>query len=94
MKRLTRFFAYAFFCPLVAWAEITESQVFEWWDDGIITAEEADEMLQLLEDGNGLEACVLAEVYAQEECEDNSQFKIQNSKLVLWRGTSSDTSRN
>lgn len=81
MKRLLHILFLLIFCPLMAWAEITESQVFEWWDDGIITAEEADEMLSLLEEGNEAEACVLAEVYAQEVCGENSQFKMQNSKL-------------
>lgn len=93
MKRLTRFFAYAFFCPLVAWAEITESQVFEWWDDGIITAEEADEMLQLLEDGNEAEACMLAEVYAQEECENNAEFRMLNAELGAGEKRQKKTSR-
>lgn len=44
------------------------SQVFEWWDDGIITPEEADEIFSRLEEENYDEACLLAEVYAQEPC--------------------------
>ena len=47
---------------------ITEAQVFEWWDDGIITPEEADEIFSRLEEQNYDEACLLAEVYAQEPC--------------------------
>ena len=47
---------------------IDEAQVFEWWDDGIITPEEADEIFSRLEEDNYEEACLLAEVYAQEPC--------------------------
>lgn len=93
MKRLTRFLALALFCPLITWAGITESQVFEWWDDGIITAEEADEMLQLLEDGNEAEACMLAEVYAQEECENNAEFRMLNAELGAGGKQQKKTSR-
>ncbi len=49
-------------------APFDEALVFEWWDDGIITPEEADEILSRLEEGNYDEACLLAEVYAQEPC--------------------------
>ena len=45
-----------------------EAQVFEWWDDGIITPEQADEIFSRLEEENYDEACLLAEVYAQEPC--------------------------
>ena len=51
-------------------AAVTEAQVFDWWDAGIITPEQAQEFLDLLEEGNTEEACLLAEVYAQERCED------------------------
>ena len=37
-------------------------------DDGIITPEEADEIFSRLEEENYEEACLLAEVYAQEPC--------------------------
>ncbi len=49
-------------------AALDEAQVFEWWDDGIITPEEADEIFSRLEEENYEEACLLAEVYAQEPC--------------------------
>ena len=51
------------------------AQVFEWWDDGIITAEEADEIFSRLEEENYDEACLLAEVYAQEPCIKPTQSK-------------------
>ena len=51
-----------------AQAPFDESQVFEWWDDGIITSEQADEIFSRLEEQNYDEACLLAEVYAQEPC--------------------------
>lgn len=51
-------------------APLNESKVFDWWDNGIVTAEEATEILDLLEEGNQEEACLLAQVYAQESCED------------------------
>ena len=50
-------------------AELTEAKVFEWWDDGIVTPEEADEMLALMDEGDMREACALAEVYAGESCD-------------------------
>ena len=49
---------------------LDEAKVFDWWDNGIVTAEEATEILDLLEEGNQEEACLLAQVYAQESCED------------------------
>ena len=54
----------------VAASALDEAKVFDWWDNGIITAEEATEILDLLEEGNQEEACLLAQVYAQESCED------------------------
>ena len=50
-------------------APLDEAKVFDWWDNGIISAEEATEILDLLEEGNQEEACLLAQVYAQESCE-------------------------
>ena len=49
---------------------LDEAKVFDWWDNGVISAEEATEILDLLEEGNQEEACLLAQVYAQESCED------------------------
>ena len=49
---------------------LDEAKVFDWWDNGIISAEEATEILDLLEEGNQEEACLLAQVYAQESCEE------------------------
>ncbi len=51
-----------------AHAQVSEAQVFEWWDAGVITPEQAEEMLSLLDDGELEEACLMAEVYAQESC--------------------------
>lgn len=56
-------------------APIDAAQVFEWWDDGLITPEEADEIFSRLEEKNYDEACLLAEVYAQEPCSDKSQVR-------------------
>lgn len=47
---------------------IDEALVFGWWDDGIIDANEAREILDLLQEGNFREACLLAEIYALESC--------------------------
>ena len=54
---------------MVPAAEVTEAQVFEWWDDGTIEAGEANELLGLIDDGNMQEACALAEIYVNEPCE-------------------------
>ena len=51
--------------------EFTEAKVFEWWDDGFIAPEEANEILALMDEGNMHEACILAEIYAGEPCDDN-----------------------
>ena len=69
MKRiLSIVFLVAFSQTSYAQPPIDEAQVFEWWDDGIITPEEANEIFLRLEEGNYDEACLLAEVYAQEPC--------------------------
>ena len=77
MSRILLTFALLFFAAIAtpqshaqesAQAAFDEAQVFEWWDDGIITPEEADEIFSRLEEGNYDEACLLAEVYAQEPC--------------------------
>ena len=60
---------------------LDESQVFEWWDDGIITPEEAEEIFSRLEEENYDEACLLAELYAQEPCiSNNFQTQAQQPK--------------
>lgn len=81
---------------------VTESDIFEWWDDGIISQDEAEDILLLLEEGNDEEACALAEIYAQEPCQSantadtqpsqkNSPKKGRGASLtphgyVLWKG--------
>ena len=64
---------------------LTEAQVFEWWDDGIIDADEAREILDLLEEGNEQEACMLAEVYALESCasEDIAPVKTKKQRQAI-----------
>ena len=52
--------------------ELTEALVFEWWDNGIVDGDEARDILDLLEEGNMQEACMLAEVYALESCASES----------------------
>ena len=58
-------------------APLNESKVFDWWDNGIITAEEATEILDLLEEGNQEEACLLAQTYAQEPCDETASSKTR-----------------
>ena len=58
-------------------APLGESKVFDWWDNGIITAEEATEVLDLLEEGNQEEACLLAQTYAQEPCDETASSKTR-----------------
>ena len=59
---------------------LTEAQVFEWWDDGIIDGDEAREILDLLEEGNEQEACMLAEVYALESCASGDTAPAKTKK--------------
>lgn len=56
------------FIPAGIFANVSEPDVFEWWDSGVITPEEANEIIEQLDNGNIEEACLLAEVYAQEPC--------------------------
>ena len=48
---------------------VGESQVFEWWDDGLITGAEAEELLGKIQEGNPWEVCHLVEALALESCE-------------------------
>lgn len=57
-------------CIKPTMATVTEAEVFDWWDSGIVTPEQAEEILARLDEGNESEACILAETYAQEPCEE------------------------
>ena len=61
-------------------SSLNEAQVFEWWDDGIIDGDEAHEILDLLEEGNTQEACILAEVYALESCASEDIAPVKTKK--------------
>ena len=80
MFRILLTFALTFFTVIHAQAPFDEAQVFEWWDDGIITPEEAEEIFSRLEEENYDEACLLAEVYAQEPCPKPAQPKAKPSQ--------------
>ena len=84
MKFQSTFFILLFFKIAVVHAdtipELTETQVFEWWDDGIIDGDEAREILDLLEEGNEQEACMLAEVYALESCASEESPKPKKQR--------------
>ena len=67
MNRI-KYILFALGLSLATAQDLNEARVFEWWDNGIITAEEATEILDLLEEDNQEEACLLAQVYAQETC--------------------------
>lgn len=87
------------FCLFSGFAlALDEAAVFKWWDDGLISAEEATEMLNLLEEGNQEEACLLAETYSLEDCQPQQEPTVpQNSAksqrppltphgYILWKG--------
>ncbi len=59
---------------------LDEAKVFEWWDSGVIDGDEAREILDLIEEGNLQEACMLAEVYALEGCATDNPPKKQHRK--------------
>ena len=63
-------------------ADVTEAQVFEWWDDGTIGAEEANEMLTLIDEGKMEEVCALAEIYANEPCGTGEQAVFADDEHV------------
>ena len=81
-RTLAKAFAmlWAILPPVSHSAELSEAQIFEWWDDGTIEAEEANEMLSLLDEGNAQEACALAEIYASEPCEMKAMNKKRTPK--------------
>lgn len=60
---------------------LDEAKVFEWWDSGIIDGDEAREILDLIEEGNTPEACMLAEVYALEGCATESSREKPHRKM-------------
>ena len=72
---------------------LDEAQVFEWWDSGIIDGDEAREILDLLEEGNTPEACMLAEVYAQEGCATEKQLEKQHRKASAKKNVGRETAR-
>ena len=72
---------------------IDESDVFDWWDNGIISQDEAEDILSLLEEGNTQEACALAEVYAQEACTDTKAPPPQK-KTTKKKSTLEESSKN
>lgn len=72
---------------------IDESDVFDWWDNGIISQDEAEDILSLLEEGNTQEACALAEVYAQEACTDTEAPPPQK-KTTKKKSTLEESSKN
>lgn len=71
-------------------ADVTEAQVFEWWDDGTIGAEEANEMLTLIDEGKTQEVCALAEIYANEPCGTGEQAVFADDEFAGNR-TAGDT---
>lgn len=73
---------------------VTEADVFDWWDGGIITPEQAEEMLTLLDEGNESEACLLAQVYAQEECESEMEADNGNRNSSGPKKTAPKTRKN
>ena len=60
---------------------LDEAKVFEWWDSGVIDGDEAREILDLIEEGNLQEACMLAEVYALEGCVTESSREKPHRKM-------------
>ena len=62
---------------------LDEAKVFEWWDSGIIDGDEAREILDLIEEGNLQEACMLAEVYALEGCVTESSREKPHRKMSV-----------
>lgn len=68
-------------------ASLTEAQIFEWWDSGLVSPEEAQEMLDLVQEGNEREACFLAEIYALETCEIQMAPKEKTPAKKKTKGT-------
>lgn len=60
-------------------AELTEAEVFGWWDDETIAAEEANEILSLIDEGDMSQACALAEIYASHPCKTTEDSKATES---------------
>lgn len=71
---------------------LEESDVFDWWDNGVISQQEAEDILGRLEEGNTQEACALAEVYAQEVCPD-MEAPPKKHGYALWKARIDSTGR-
>ncbi|SHK74316.1 hypothetical protein SAMN05720468_10649 [Fibrobacter sp. UWEL] len=72
---------------------LQESQIFDWWDDGLITAEEAGELLDLIQDGNFEEACLLSQALALESCEEEKTVQKRIAPSLTPEGYVSWTAR-
>lgn len=76
---------------------ISEHDIFYWWDEGVITPEQANEMLILLEEDNQSELCILAQVYAQETCQEEDIVAESRDAVfmphgfVQWKGALDST---
>lgn len=84
---LLLFLICTFFKGFALSASLTEAQIFEWWDSGIVSPEEAQEMLDLVQEGNEREACFLAEIYALETCEIQKAPKEKTPTKKKTKGT-------
>ena len=84
-KQILQFLLSVFCLGYVQAPAIEESEVFDWWDNGIISQDEAEDILNLLEEGNTQEACALAEVYAQEVCQDEPRSPTSEARQATRR---------
>ena len=92
-KQILQFLLSVFCLGYVQAPAIEESEVFDWWDNGIISQDEAEDILSLLEEGNTQEACALAEVYAQEACTD-TEAPPPKKKTTKKKSTLEESSKN
>ena len=77
---LVFFFSQAF-PSLASDQSIDQAKIFDWWDDGLVTAEEASELLDMIQDGNFEEACLLSQALALETCAEKKTAKSHQEKL-------------
>lgn len=76
---LVFFFSQAF-PSLASDQSIDQAKIFDWWDDGLVTAEEASELLDMIQDGNFEEACLLSQALALETCAEKKTAKKPSRK--------------
>lgn len=80
---MCRMIFFSLFAFTFAFSEsfLNEEQAFWAWDDGLITYDELEDLLALIQDGEDEEACALWESYGGEPCPETVASLLSKSKV-------------